>query len=516
MTVRVVTGEGAAARDDAAIDAGIASRTLMQNAGAAAADVMFRRFGDALGGGVVVFTGPGNNGGDGWVVASQLAERGIPVRVHEVVESRTGDAFLEREDAIKRVALGDGDGTETIVVDALLGTGARGAPSRGLAEAVRSINERRAGGAVVVALDIPTGVDATTGAATLAVSADLTISFGTVKRGHLLSRDLCGAIAVVDIGLGKHADGTDNAPALADEAWVASAIPAIEADSHKGKRRRVVIVGGSRGMAGAVVLATRAASRSGIGMVRALVEEPSLIPVQVAAVEATAATWPLAGADLAAQLDGCQAVLIGPGLGRSDEARRLLETVLEVWQGCTVLDADAITLFEGDVSFLSAALARRPALLTPHVREMARLVGASDDDVIKGRFEIAQDAAHALGASILLKGVPTVVTGPTGESMVSATGTPALATAGSGDVLAGIAVTLLAQTGDPFRSGTAAAWIHGRAAEIANAGRPVRGITIHDVVGALGQTWRLSSAPPPNPVLTELPAVTGHRPEVME
>jgi ADP-dependent NAD(P)H-hydrate dehydratase / NAD(P)H-hydrate epimerase len=516
VTVRVVTGEGAAARDSAAIESGISSRILMQNAGAAAADVMMKRLGDALGGGVLVMTGPGNNGGDGWVVAAQLAERGVPVRVHEVVESRTGDAYESRAAAIGRVALGEGDGSEIVIVDALLGTGARGAPARALADAVRTIRERRSAGAVVVALDIPTGVDASTGAAKLAVSADLTISFGTLKRGHLLARGECGAIVVVDIGLGTHADGTDNAPKLADESWVADVVPPIEADTHKGKRRRVVIVGGSRGMAGAVVLATRAASRSGIGMVRALVEEPSLTAVQSAAIEATAATWPLAGADFSALLEGCHAVLVGPGLGRSSEARRLLETVLEVWQGPMVLDADAITLFEGEIQLLSAALARRPAMLTPHVRELAKLVGTSDDDVVRGRFEIAQDAAHVLGASILLKGVPTVVTGPTGESMVSASGTPVLATAGSGDVLAGIAVTLLAQTGDPFRSAVAAAWVHGRAAEIANAGRPIRGVTIGDVVDALGHAWRLSNGPPAPPVLTELPPVIDVRHEVLE
>ncbi len=287
MTVRVVTGDGAAARDAAAIDAGIASRTLMQHAGATAAEVMLRRLGDALGGGVLVFTGPGNNGGDGWVVAGQLAERGIPVRVHEVVESRTGDAFEARAATIGRVALGAGDGSEVVVVDALLGTGARGTPTRALADAVRTIHARRDSGAVVVALDIPTGVDATRGAGKLAVTADLTISFGTVKRGHLLARGECGAIVVVDIGLGEHAIGTDGAPPLVDESWVADAIPPIEPDSHKGRRRRVVIVGGSRGMAGAITLATRAASRSGIGMVRALVEEPSLVPVQSAAIEAT-------------------------------------------------------------------------------------------------------------------------------------------------------------------------------------------------------------------------------------
>ena len=516
MSVRVVTGEGAAARDAAAINDGIASRTLMLNAGAAAADVMVRKFGDALGGGVLVYTGPGNNGGDGWVVASQLAERGVPVRVREVVESRTGDAFQARAAALPRVALGAGDGSEIVVVDALLGTGARGAPARALADAVRDIHERRSAGAVVVALDIPTGVDATHGAGKLAVTADLTISFGTLKRGHLLARGECGAITVVDIGLEKHAEGSDGAPTLVDEMYVANVVPPIEADTHKGKRRRVVIVGGSRGMAGAAILAARAASRSGIGMVRLLVEEASLAPVQAAAVEATAATWPIAGADFPALLDGCHAVLIGPGLGHSEQARRLLETVLEVWQGPIALDADAITLFEGEVPMLSAALARRPALLTPHVRELARLVGTSDDDVIRSRFEVAQDAAHVLGASIMLKGVPTVVTGPTGECMISASGTPVLATAGSGDVLAGIAVTLLAQTGDPFRSGAASAWIHGRAAEIANTGRPIRGVTISDVIESLGHAWRLSNVPPTPPVLTELPAAVAHRHEVPE
>jgi NAD(P)H-hydrate epimerase len=420
-----------------------------------------------------------------------------------------------RAAAVPRVTLGEGDGTEMILVDALLGTGARGAPTRALAGAVRSIQQRRAAGAVVVALDIPTGVDATTGATSVAVTADLTISFGTLKRGHLLARGECGAIVVVDIGLGEHATGSDGAPVLVDEPWVADVIPPIEPDTHKGKRRRVLVVGGSRGMAGAVILASRAAARSGIGMVRALVEEPSLLPVQVAAVEATAASWPLAGADLSGLLEGCHAVLVGPGLGRTAEARRLLEMVLEVWQGPTVLDADAITLFEGEIPWLSAALAGRQALLTPHVRELARLVGSSDDDVVKNRFEVSQDAAHALGASILLKGVPTVVTAPNGESMVSATGTPVLATAGSGDVLAGIAVTLLAQIGDSLKSGAAAAWIHGRAGEIANLGRPVRGVTIGDVLDALNHAWRLSSSQPTEPILTELPAIE-QPPEVLE
>ena len=516
MIVRVVTGEGAAARDAAAIRAGISSRALMQQAGAAAADVILRRLGDALGGGVLIMTGPGNNGGDGWVIARHLAERGVPVRVHEVIESRTGDAYEMRTAAIDKVSLGPGDGSETVVVDALLGTGARGAPSRALADAVKTIEQRRAAGAVVVALDIPTGVDATTGASKLAVRSDLTISFGTVKRGHLLARGECGAVVTVDIGLGEHAELADGAPTLVDEAWVAETVPAIEVSAHKGTRKRVVIVGGARGMAGAVVLSARAAFRSGVGMVRALVGEASLVPVQSAAVEATAATWPLAGSDFSALLEGCHAVLVGPGLGHSDEARRLLQTVLEVWQGPTVLDADAITLFEGEIQWLSAALAGRQALLTPHVRELARLVGISDDEVIRNRFEVAQESAHQMGASILLKGVPTVITGPAGDSLVSASGTPVLATAGSGDVLAGIAVTLLAQIGDSMKAGACAAWVHGRAAEIANAGRPVRGVSMSDVVDSLAHAWRFSSASPASPILAELPAVMDDRIGVLE
>ena len=269
-------------------------------------------------------------------------------------------------------------------------------------------------------------------------------------------------------------------------------------------------------MAGAIILASRAAARSGIGMVRALVAEDSLAPVQATAYEATAATWPISHTEFTALIEGCHAVLVGPGLGRSPAARVLLETVLEVWQGPTILDADAITLFEGELNWLSAALAGRPALLTPHVREFARLVGTTDDDVLRNRFTIAEEAAHATGATILLKGVPTVITGPTGTTKISSSGTPVLATAGSGDVLAGIAATLLAQTGDSLVSGACSAWIHGRAGEIANAGRPVRGVTVTDVLDGLGHAWRLTSHAAAAPVMVELPGLMEFRAEAFE
>lgn len=512
MSVRVVTAEEAAARDAAAIAGGTPSRALMQRAGAAAAQVIAERLEGDLRRGVVVLTGPGNNGGDGWVVARHLADRGLPVHVHEVVQARTGDAFAERDAAIGHVTLGDLPAA-AVCVDALLGTGARGAPSGAIAAAVRTLRERHAAGARVVALDIPTGVDAAgAGITGDVVHADLTISFGTVKRGHLLAREACGAIVVVDIGLGAHADLHDAAPLLVDAPWVAATVPSFAHDAHKGTRRRIVVCGGARGMAGAAILAARAASRSGIGMTRLLVEDPSLAPVQSAVPEATAVTWPIGATDLATVLTGyAHAVLVGPGLGRTDASRRLLEEVLETWQGPTVLDADAITLFAGDIPGLAAALARRPALLTPHASELARLLGTDVEDVAKQRFDIARDAAHALGASILLKGVPTVITDPHGMSMVSASGTPVLATAGSGDVLGGIATTLLAQTGDPFASGAAAAWVHGRAAEIASQGRSMRGVTLDDVLGALGLAWAPPPLPLDAPLLAELPTSAGRR-----
>jgi NAD(P)H-hydrate epimerase len=261
-------------------------------------------------------------------------------------------------------------------------------------------------------------------------------------------------------------------------------------------------------MAGATVLASRAAARSGVGMVRLVVSEASLAAVQSAVVEATAITWPLSDDDLQRGIISyAHAVLIGPGLGTSDEARDALERVLAAWQGPVVLDADALNLFAGDLPALAARLRGRPAVITPHVVEMARLTGTSAEAVERSRFEMGRDVARALEATVLLKGVPTVVTAPNGETLVTATGTPVLATAGSGDVLSGTVVTLLAQTGDPLVAGACAAWTHGMAAEIASRGRSWRGVTLDDVVHRLGIAWQQMVPSEIPPVLTWLPAL---------
>jgi NAD(P)H-hydrate epimerase len=248
--------------------------------------------------------------------------------------------------------------------------------------------------------------------------------------------------------------------------------------------------------------------RSGVGMVRLVVDAPSLGAVQSGAIEATAATWPMSDADLRHEvIEYADAVLVGPGLGRSDGARDFLHRLLGSWRGPVVLDADALNLFAGDLGRLAALLNGRPALLTPHLGEIARLRGTTPAVAARQHFEVGRTLAREVGATVLLKGVPTVITAPDERCVVSATGTPVLGAAGSGDVLGGIAVTLLAQTGDPFVAGGLAAWVHGRAGEISNAGRPIRGVALEDVVVALAHAWRIGPAPAPVGVLAELPLV---------
>lgn len=506
MTVFVVTADQAAARDTAAIAAGVPSMQLMRRAGLGAARAVLHHLAPLHGGRAVVCCGPGNNGGDGWVVAAALAGAGMSVHVREAGEARTADAAVARLEAVPHVALGLPDDPPDIVVDALLGTGARG-PLRGeVAELAGYVNDARRGGARVVALDLPTGVDATSGdVADGAVLADLTVTFGTVKRGHLLARTSCGEIIVVDIGLGAHAALADGAPSLVDEAWVSSRITPVPAEAHKGTRRRVLIVGGDHGMAGAVALAARGAARSGVGMVKLCVHAASLAPLQGAVPEATAASWP-EGAPDSELVAWPHALLIGPGLGSGEAGRARVSSWLSAWSGPVVLDADALNAFAGDEAALGDLLDGRPAIVTPHPLEFARLIGVDVDTVLDERFEVGARLARALHAVVLLKGVPTVITAPDGTSMVSARGTPVLGAAGSGDILGGIAATLLAQLGDPFAAATCAAFAHGRAGEIANAGRTARGVTLDDVVHALGMAWGAGS-PLDDGVLAQLPPV---------
>ena len=518
----MTTAAQAAARDAAANAAGVPSRALMQRAGAAGAAEVALRYPFHLASGALVFAGPGNNGGDAWVLARALAATGVRVRVCEPVGAKTADACAERALAVPTVTLhawseatvrGLAESAERLVVDGLLGTGAAGAPRGALADAIDAVSALRARGATVVALDVPSGLDPSTGAAERAVTADLTLTFATLKRGILVARDRCGGVAVLDIGLDDPGAPDDGAPTLVDARWVTSVLPPIAAGAHKGTRKRVAIVGGAEGMAGATILAARGAARSGVGMVKLVVAAESLAVVQEAEPAALAARWPTGEGGLTGEIvEWADAVAIGPGLGHNADARGLVERVLRAWRGPVVIDADGLNVFAGDADGLGALLDGRPALLTPHPAEFGRLAKMAVDEVLESRFDAGQMLAARCRAAVLLKGLPTVVTSIDGERLVSAAGTPALATAGSGDVLTGIAATLLAQIGDPLLAGAAAAWAHGRAAELAHgapdAGRlTARGITLDDVLSALPAAWEVDARLPRYPVLVELPAV---------
>jgi ADP-dependent NAD(P)H-hydrate dehydratase / NAD(P)H-hydrate epimerase len=509
MSVRVVSASQSAELDAAAVAGGVPPRSLMQAAGRAAAELVLSRFPLESSRGVAVYAGAGNNGGDAWVVAAELARRGVRVRVAEAAPSRTPDAMAEREAASALLTHAVPDGSEGVIVDGLLGTGARGAPHGAIADAIGRIDFLRSenpGGARVVALDIPSGVDATTGEVPgVHVRAHFTVTFGAMKRGLLVNRDAAGAIVVVDIGLGSGAAHSGDAMPLVDARIVRGAMPPISAAAHKGMRMRLAIVGGARGMAGSTILAARGAMRSGIGMVKLVVAAESIAAVQAAEPAAMCASWPRGDDEFAALFDWAHVLLVGPGLGLGAAARAFAERVLREWRGPVVLDADGLTAFAGDAGALGALLRGRPAVITPHTVEFSRLAGVAPAEVNARRFEIAGELARTVHATVLLKGVPTIVSDGTATE-VSATGTPVLATAGSGDVLGGIVATLLAQGTDARSSAAAAAWVHGRAAELAGAG-PVRGVNLQDVIDALREAWTLALPALAAPVLAELPAV---------
>jgi hydroxyethylthiazole kinase-like uncharacterized protein yjeF len=511
-TVAVLAAAAVSALDARGIAANRPSRALMQRAGAALAALLAEQFADRLATGVVVATGSGNNGGDGWVAAAAMHAVGIRVRVVECVTARAPDAIAERASALAAGVMSSSEvasllsGGEGIVVDALLGTGfVADTPLRGaIAEAIACLHTLRERGARVVAVDVPSGLDATRGTAGESVPADLTVTFAALRRGQLVARGQCGRIVVTDIGLGADLDGA--AARLVDARWFGATLPPIPADAHKGTRGKIAIVGGGPDMGGAVLLAARGALRSGAGMVKCVMAPESLATVREGEAAALTAEWPGDVATMREVVGGwADVVLVGPGLGRAG-ARAMVERVLAGFDGPVVLDADALGAFTADADGLRERLGGRVALLTPHPVEFARLAGTDVEAVLADRFEVPASLARSTGATVLLKGVPTVIADPAGTVYCVAEVTPVLATGGAGDLLGGMAATLLAQVGNAMNAGSLAAFAHGRAARLVGE-RQVRGFTLDDVVAALPDAWSTETAVPRPPVLADLPPV---------
>ena len=497
--------------DRLAESAGMSRATLMESAGRAAAAVVARRFGAELARGAIIAAGTGNNGGDGWVLARALHRLGAPVWVAAVAGERSALCAAAAE-----LAIGDGvrqlppDGpwpSAGLAVDALLGTGARGAPRAPVASLMERIGELRV---PVVALDGPTGLDLGTGVMHGAPRADLTITFGGFRRGHLLARDEAGTVVVVDIG---HPPAEPDWPRLLTDEWSARHGPRFSASSHKGERGRIVIVGGAPGMSGALRLAARSALATGAGYVHAVAPPATIAELREAEPELLTLELELEADPSAGVLDlvrRADALLIGPGLGRA-EGRAALVSRLVTEAHDVVLDADALTAFQGKSAALADASAERRTVLTPHPGEFRsvfpELAALREVDP----WEAAATASGRLGATLLLKGVPTVVGHEGRAPWTVAAGNPGLGTGGSGDVLSGIITTLMAQSRDPLMAACLGAQALGRAADIAAARVSVRSMRPQDVIEALGEVWsdwesRRQGTPLLDPpVLAELP-----------
>jgi hydroxyethylthiazole kinase-like uncharacterized protein yjeF len=455
----LLTPRQMAEADRAAIAGGIPGIELMENAGRKVADAISRRWPPRP---AIVLCGPGNNGGDGFIAARLLAERGWPVRLALLgaVPALRGDAaqaaarWPGKVELLEPATLDDA----ALAVDGIFGAGlAR--PVEGIARAViERITERRL---PVVAIDVPSGVDGASGEVRgCAPQAALTVTFFRKKPGHLLlpGRSYCGEAVLEQIGIpdtvldGIRPDLAENDPAW----WVAAySRPGLEA--HKYTRGHAVVAGGAV-MTGAGRLAARAAARIGAGLVTLAAPEAAF------AIYAAALTGvivhPVAGPDDFRALLADQrrnAALIGPGAGVGDETRAKVLAILGAGKQA-VLDADALTSFAADPETLFRGISA-PCVMTPHAGEFARLF-----DPAGSKTERARRAARQSGAVILLKGADTVIAAPDGRVAVNANAPPHLATAGSGDVLAGMVLGLLAQGMEPFAAAAAAVWIHGAAA----------------------------------------------------
>lgn len=465
--------------DRLTIAGGIPGIALMENAGRAVADAVARRWPRRP---VIVLCGPGNNGGDGFVAARILAERGWPVRL-----ALLGQRAALKGDAAAAAARWDGpveplatDGLEGagLVVDALFGAGlAR--PIDGVARgAIAALDALRV---PVVAVDVPSGVDGASGEVRgIAPRAALTVTFFRRKPGHLLlpGRALCGETLVAPIGIPAAVlDQIALGVAASHPDWWEGAFPWPGPESHKYTRGHALVAGGAV-MTGAGRLAARAAARLGAGLVT-VAAPPAAFPLYAAAL-AGVIVQPVASiADFRGLLADRRrnAALIGPGAGVGPETRDKTLAILAAGKR-TVLDADALTVFADKPEALFAAIREVKGsmpVLTPHEGEFARLFDRSGS-----KLERARRAAEASGAVVLLKGNDTVIAAPDGRAAISEGAPPELATAGSGDVLAGMVLGLLAQGMPEFEAAAAAAWLHADAAR-----RCGPGLVAEDLVEAL-------------------------------
>lgn len=488
--------------DRRAIASGTPGIVLMERAGAAVASRVVRMLGGAYGKRVTVLAGRGNNGGDGLVVARRLQRAGALVKVALLTPAGDleGDPLAMYERLIPlRIAVGSPSASllveacaeSDLIVDALFGTGFRGALSGPADEWVSAVELSKR---PVVSVDIPSGVDGNTGeVGSRAVRADLTVAIEAIKAGLVAGRgpEFAGRIEIAPIGIAT--DLVEPAAIIFDFDDVNRMLPRRNVMAHKWSAGSVLVVAGSRGMSGAAVMTARSALIAGAGIVTACVPAS----VQSAIAASSPETMTLGVAETA---DGCidedavdeiverssrfAVLAIGPGLGRSPSTAAVVTQLLETVEKPVVVDADGLNLL-GNSAASVIGHRRAPTVITPHPGELARLLGARTVDIEAERLDVATAVAGKWGCVVVLKGPRTIIAAPDVPAAVNATGGPELATAGSGDVLTGVVAAFLAQSMIARNAGSAAAFVHGLAGEIAGRATSGAGVQALDIAEAV-------------------------------
>jgi len=468
---------------------GIPSYSLMTRAGEAVAAALVERFPDAATD-ILVVAGKGNNGGDGFVAGRRLIEDGFAVRAvllgraadlkgdaaraHAEFRACGGKVIEAQEDSNLDAALSK---RPTAVIDAIFGTGLNAEVKGGPRRAIEIANSFAV---PTVAVDIASGVNSDTGAVMgAAIGASLTVTFGFAKFGHVSypGAGQCGELRIVEIGFAPHAiDEIAPRGRFLERAALQHLIRARPTDAHKGMYGHPLIIAGGRGKSGAVLLASRAALRTGAGLVTAAMPE-SIQPI-VAAGQAELMTEPIADRDghfdgahapdaLKMLLDGKSAIVVGPGIGVSDDTKRLIEWLISDAsepERPMLIDADGLNAVAA-IGCETLKHARGPVVLTPHPGEASRLLGVTTAKINDDRVSAARTLTERTGATVLIKGARSVVASPDGDIYINSTGNPGMATPGMGDALSGIVGTLLAQKMRPLDALALGVFLHGYAAD---------------------------------------------------
>jgi hydroxyethylthiazole kinase-like uncharacterized protein yjeF len=477
--VKLYTAEEMSRADGRAQEMGIPGGVLMERAGVQMALLALDRFSPSR---ALVVSGGGNNGGDGFVIARELHRAGAEVAVLATKTEYEGDPatnlealrnldvrFIAPEDLEAELESAELESAD-LIVDALLGTGFSGEVREKEAGIIEKMNSAQAH---VLAVDVPSGVDGATGEVQgVAVFADLTVCAHAVKAGCVISpgREHAGEVLAVDIGIPPEAD-VEPALVWTDADSLRGKIPRTAEPAHKYSAGALLVVAGSRGMTGAPVMVVHGAQRTGCGIVFLATSEGVAPAVDLALTEALVygvtqddEGYMGSGAleEILDHAGRASALVMGPGTGTGDEGRRLVEGILREVELPVLLDADAITNLAG-----TDVLARRdsPTVITPHAGELGRLLGSGAREVSAHRLRLARAAARENACCVLLKGSDTLVV--EGErTAVNSTGSVALATAGTGDVLSGVVGALLSRGMEAYEAARAGAWAHGRAAEL--------------------------------------------------